>query len=118
MGPMVWELDGPGPILKNSSTRVMTGPFDFWTTSSSGETLDGCGAAVGSLLSAVGLVCEQAVRIAAPPKNVARASSRRLIGAASFLEPAVEQGSHPVELHVPQALAALLSTLSDFFIVG
>src|SRR5262245_1596993 len=34
---MVRELEGPGPTLYNSSTTVITGPLDLFTTSRSGD---------------------------------------------------------------------------------
>ena len=37
IGPIVCDEEGPGPTLYISSTVVITGPFDFLTTSRSGD---------------------------------------------------------------------------------
>jgi hypothetical protein len=40
IGPIVCELEGPGPTLYISSTTVMTGPFDCLTTFKSGDMVE------------------------------------------------------------------------------
>jgi hypothetical protein len=117
IGPIVWELDGPGPILKNSSTIVITGPFDFWTTVSSGETLEAAGAAdrAGSALAVVSAFFEQPDKAAAAaPARAVRASSRRLIGgAARLVLPAELQDPHAPVSHALHPLAAFAITGSE-----
>src|SRR5215831_5420960 len=115
IGPIVWELDGPGPILKNSSIEVITGPFAFWTTASSAETFSGgaLGEAISSfpplasacLLSV--LVSEQPARKAAAEASAAaREKPLRVVVGASFFGSDVEQVPQPEVLQVPQLLAA------------
>src|SRR3954452_19285171 len=97
IGPIVWELDGPGPILKNSSTAVMTGPLDFCTTARSCDTPDGWGdrSEASTLVGSTGF--EQPVATAAAlPKIAALANSRRLMKAVSFFGAAGAQDWHPV----------------------
>src|SRR5215212_3385126 len=113
---MVWELDGPGPILKNSSMAVITGPLARFTTARSGETLD-VGVIVSALTDAFSL--EQPVRMAAAaPVNAARVRSRRLMGAEALVWlPAGAHEPHAVAPHEPQPPASLLSTVRDVGIV-
>lgn len=90
----------------------MTGLFDFRTTSRSGETPCGAAAFAGSCALA------RPVRIAAAdPMKAARARSRRLIEAVSFLDPSVEQVPHPVDWQGPQPPEELLTTFNDSAIV-
>src|SRR3954454_9984675 len=97
MGPMVWELDGPGPILKNSSICVMIGPLDRCTTARSGERgkVSGAGSLLAATVASSGL--EQPVRIAAAgARTAAPISRRRLMGAGLSFLTVGEHGSQPV----------------------
>src|SRR5581483_7680463 len=78
IGPMGCELEGPGPILKNSSICVITGPLAFWTTSRSEETSWTC--FEGSPCAACPFALLE-IAAAAVPINARRPQSRRLTGA-------------------------------------
>src|SRR5262245_47753527 len=95
-------------------------PFPFWTTSSSGDTLEAGGAAAGAggdtLFSAVSCFgLRQPARIApAEAARAARPSSRRLnkVALSRFGGPGAHV-PHPVVLQLPQLLAGLLMTFNE-----